>query len=336
MRIALICSIKDEAPYIIDWIAYHRALGVTDFYVFQNDSVDGTDTLCQALSDAGHIHYFDNSNPQSAPRARRQPAQRRAYAWAMHLAEVQAVDYVMPLDIDEYIDLPDDTLPQTLTRLNTPDALSIPWRMFGSNGAADFAPESVTARFTKAANPTSQGEIRPHTQVKTLVRPSVVQKINLHIPKFKGKPRWVLPSGQDASDILAHDNWVPNPDFTAGFIRHYHVKSMAEFCTKIVRGFASHEGDNTPQLCLPMFHEMDTNDVTIPMQAPRARTAAQIAAEIRSAAILDAETSALTRFARLVDLSSRAVAANAALHTGSYKDASVFRIYFKNHVFDLM
>ncbi len=63
----LIATLCDESPYIIDWIAHHRAIGVTDFVLYQNDSVDGTTQLLTALHDAGKIHFIDNTNPNDAP-----------------------------------------------------------------------------------------------------------------------------------------------------------------------------------------------------------------------------------------------------------------------------
>jgi hypothetical protein len=335
MRIGLLISLKDEAPYIVDWIAYHRALGVTDFYVFQNDSVDGSDALCAALDAAGVIRYFDNSDPRAAPRARKQPAQRRAYAWAMHLPEVQALDFIMPLDVDEYLDIPDASLPDTITRLGA-DAISLPWRMFGADKAVDFKMAPVIERFTRAATPTSQGAVRPHTQVKTLVRPRVVKSLNLHIPNFSCEASWVLSDGRDARFVMGRENWVSNPDFGAAYVRHYHVKSMAEFCAKIVRGFASHQGASPPQICLPMYHEMNVNEVEAPCPAHRIDAAQAMAAEVRVGDVALAEAIALEKFTRLLDLSARAVAAQPSLHTGSYKDATPFAAYFKSNVYDLM
>ncbi len=34
---------KNEGPYIVEWIAYHRAIGVDNFLIYTNGCEDGTD-----------------------------------------------------------------------------------------------------------------------------------------------------------------------------------------------------------------------------------------------------------------------------------------------------
>ena len=122
----LIATLCDESPYIIDWIAHHRAIGVTDFVLYQNDSVDGTTQLLTALHDSGKIHFIDNTNPNDAPQKFHDlpPLQRRVNARALRHEIVQNSDYILVIDADEYLDLPLDTdLATFLTRLNHPDVI---------------------------------------------------------------------------------------------------------------------------------------------------------------------------------------------------------------------
>lgn len=41
----MITSMRDEAPFIPEWIAYHRLIGFTDFLIYSNDCADGTLSL---------------------------------------------------------------------------------------------------------------------------------------------------------------------------------------------------------------------------------------------------------------------------------------------------
>ena len=47
---------RDEGPYLLEWVAYHRLIGFTDIVVCSNDCVDGSpahlwlDTWARALS----------------------------------------------------------------------------------------------------------------------------------------------------------------------------------------------------------------------------------------------------------------------------------------------
>ena len=44
-RTVIVTCMKNEGPFILEWIAYHRMIGVDDFLVYTNDCDDGTDSL---------------------------------------------------------------------------------------------------------------------------------------------------------------------------------------------------------------------------------------------------------------------------------------------------
>ncbi|MGB8813172.1 MAG: glycosyltransferase family 2 protein, partial [Paracoccaceae bacterium] len=41
-RTAIVTTMKNEGPFILEWIAYHRMIGVDDFLIYTNDCSDGT------------------------------------------------------------------------------------------------------------------------------------------------------------------------------------------------------------------------------------------------------------------------------------------------------
>ena len=60
-KFAIVCIVKDEFDYLLEWIAYHRVvIGVDHFYIADNVSNDGTTQLLEALDMAGlitRIHF---------------------------------------------------------------------------------------------------------------------------------------------------------------------------------------------------------------------------------------------------------------------------------------
>ena len=46
---------KNEAPYIVEWIAYHRAIGVDNFLIYTNDCADSTDEVLGRLMELGIV-----------------------------------------------------------------------------------------------------------------------------------------------------------------------------------------------------------------------------------------------------------------------------------------
>ena len=49
MRLGLCAIVKNEAPYLIDWIAWYSALGFTEFIIADNESDDGTTEILKAF-----------------------------------------------------------------------------------------------------------------------------------------------------------------------------------------------------------------------------------------------------------------------------------------------
>ena len=60
MRILAVLTVKNEAPFLIKWLAHHRKAGFTDFLVFSNDCTDGTDTMLELLTAKGIVQHRIN------------------------------------------------------------------------------------------------------------------------------------------------------------------------------------------------------------------------------------------------------------------------------------
>ena len=55
MRALIVTCMRNEAPFLLEWIAYHRAIGFTDFLIYSNDCEDGTDDLLDRLAERGVV-----------------------------------------------------------------------------------------------------------------------------------------------------------------------------------------------------------------------------------------------------------------------------------------
>ncbi|MEM9757185.1 MAG: glycosyltransferase family 2 protein [Pseudomonadota bacterium] len=60
MRISAITPMKNEGPFILEWVAYHRLIGVSDVLVFRNDCEDGTDMILERLDELGVVRHLPN------------------------------------------------------------------------------------------------------------------------------------------------------------------------------------------------------------------------------------------------------------------------------------
>lgn len=67
--ITIFTTMKNEGPYMLEWVAYHRSLGVDHFVIFTNDCDDGTDDMARRLQQLGIATHVSNEvkeggNPQ--------------------------------------------------------------------------------------------------------------------------------------------------------------------------------------------------------------------------------------------------------------------------------
>ncbi len=60
MKITALTCVKNEGPFLIEWIAFNRVLGVSDFLFYSNDCTDATDTLLDKLAEQGVVTHLPN------------------------------------------------------------------------------------------------------------------------------------------------------------------------------------------------------------------------------------------------------------------------------------
>ena len=57
MKICSVLTVRNEGAFLLEWLAHHRAAGITDFVVLSNDCADGTDTMLDVI-DMGILAVF--------------------------------------------------------------------------------------------------------------------------------------------------------------------------------------------------------------------------------------------------------------------------------------
>lgn len=240
-RFLLICTVKDEGPNILEWVAYHRALGFTDIVIYENNSFDLTDRSLRVMARAGIISYYPNDfHPDKV----NPPFQSRAYRRAARLDIYRLADWCMVLDADEYLqinvgqgkvaDLLHAVGPET-------DAIRINWRVFGSSGHRRLDGQLVTEKFVHTTFAENVAR-RPHP-VKTLFRPQAFSLPGIHLPKrpLIDQPRLRTGSGiaLDDVEIRGFQNTDPGA-YKFAQVNHYMIRDAESFLIKSVRGSSSH------------------------------------------------------------------------------------------------
>ncbi|WP_245770756.1 glycosyltransferase family 2 protein, partial [Roseovarius azorensis] len=90
---------RNEAPFLLEWIAHLQGAGVTDFLIYSNDCTDGTDHLLDHLHRAGVLTHV----PQTVAADVSPQWQALKAAWKHPLR--RACDWALVCDVDEFINI---------------------------------------------------------------------------------------------------------------------------------------------------------------------------------------------------------------------------------------
>ena len=240
MSYTLVATAKNEGPYLLEWVAYHRMIGFDNILIFQNDSDDYTHETLRIMDTLGIVTYRYNN----AVRGRHQV---RAYKRAARHANFREADWAIALDLDEFlhIHVGDGHLDDLFSALPEADEVLLNWRRFGNGGETRLTPGLVTERFKKAE--TEKRVTERLTPYKAMFRPTHFDHCGIHRPFGPRVPeeeiRTCNGSGLmlDQFERLRFRATDPAGRSLAQ-INHYIVRDAASFVLKSDRGSA-HQAD---------------------------------------------------------------------------------------------
>jgi hypothetical protein len=242
----IVAIAKDEDPYLLEWIAYHLAIGVDHVWIYDNGSRTPISSL---LSVSRSWRYVTVIRWDDVPN---QNAQLEAYAHYLRTFG-HAVEWTAAIDIDEFICLRQHTDINTfLGQFDHANGIAINWRYFGSAGHEHLGPGLVMERFTQASY-----IHRSHNQgIKSIYRTSEVERLMHHASLTRGARRVCSANGNFVRDDEEWMLLVDERNFDVAQINHYFVKSREEWDRKVRRGYGWPVEDRTHG-----FRNYDFNDV---------------------------------------------------------------------------
>ncbi|MGR3322731.1 MAG: glycosyltransferase family 2 protein [Pseudooceanicola sp.] len=271
----IVGCMKNEAPYILEWIAYHRAVGFDSFLIYTNDCTDGTDAILKRLDEMGILHHRDNdgwkgNSPQqhALDAALEEPVMRNA-AWIAHI------------DVDEFVNIRcgNGTLQDFFDAAPEATNVAMTWRLFGHNGITRFEDRFVIEQFDACAPKFCP---KPHTAwgFKTLFRNNgIYGKLSCHRPNKPDPDRlgdiaWVNGSGRPMGREVVRNGWR-NSKRSIGYdliqLNHYALRSAESYLIKRQRGRALHVDRSIGLNYWIRMDWSDFRDVTIKRNVPRVR-----------------------------------------------------------------
>jgi glycosyltransferase involved in cell wall biosynthesis len=243
MKVAVCLFVRNEEANILEWLAYHLAVGFDALLVYDNLSTDNTPGVLRAAAKHGDIRI-------RTWRETGRYAQILAYNNCL-LTSGREFDWILFIDSDEFF-VPErhGDAKAMLGAIGDCRAVAVNMAFFGSSGH-DAAPEGlVIENFTWRA-PTA---FDPNQLTKSFVRPGAALCLTPHY--FPGIGAYLGPSGAPALwSRRAPGRTRDDADFDVCRVNHYFTRSRAHWRAKIRRGYRDVVRDENE------FHHYDRNDI---------------------------------------------------------------------------
>lgn len=235
MKLFVAAIIKNEMDALLEWIAYHRVVGVSGFIIADNGSNDGSRAFLDGLDKLGIVTVLDF--PDVVGQKPQLPAYERILRTCSAdidlLAFIDADEFLVPLDPEQSITT---SLSEWFSDASV-SAVALNWANFGSNGEL-FAEEGLVAeRFTQRA----PQKFNVNHNFKSIVRASRIERFyNPHHADLR-YGRYIDALGNDLELHPKHGHGVSAEVVWNGVrVNHYAVKSLEEFLLgKHLRGSAA-------------------------------------------------------------------------------------------------
>jgi hypothetical protein len=236
-RACVLATARNEALYIVEWVAHYKAIGFDHLFIYSNDNLDGSDDILAALAAAGEITWIRNRiKSGGAP-------QLKAYNHALQiLPEILDYEWTLVADLDEYLNFNEEIFRSVGEYLSWSsvadvDCIAFNWAVPGSNGESHWRDAPLRRRFPTRNRPQDVG-FHYSPLVKSMFRTAKFPVSMPHHPltfkdeRFEFKAASMRPyvfiesegQGQSAK-IDTHNAWVT----------HYFYKSNEEFLVKFSR-----------------------------------------------------------------------------------------------------
>ena len=288
VRLAICAVFRDEAPYLAEWVEFHRLVGVEHFFLYDDRSGDaGCEVLAPYVSD-GLVTLTECAIPLASG----------GQGWAYDDALGRACGrfrWLAFIDIDEFLFSPEQgSLVGVLAEFEREPGVLVNWQVYGSSGLLGRPEGLVVESFTQRA----RIDWVRNRRVKSIVDPTrAVRSTGPHFFEYSSGELAVTENHEPVTSVrnsrlkrrlnrvLAR---VPGTNVDPYAVRvssvrrvsvsrlrinHYAVRSHQEFAEKLTRHAAEDSAaDGTSRLQRGYFGYHDRNEVNDPIlvsYAPR-------------------------------------------------------------------
>ncbi len=241
-ELSIVAIMKNEGPYLKEWLDFHILVGVERFYLYDNGSKDNTKKILAPYIRRGIVKYkyFPGKNKQNP-----------AYVDAINRFS-EETRWMAMIDLDEFIvPVENKTITEFLHTLPIDfGGLVLTWVMYGSAGHVKKPKGLVIENYKYHGDHTRQ------SGCKSIVNPRlVVRQRNPHINDVAGF--LIDENGKKLGKI---DQAYNPPSCKKIRCNHYITKSYEEFKMRCNKGSAAGNSAGK-KWSEEKFKKYDTNDI---------------------------------------------------------------------------
>jgi hypothetical protein len=214
---AVCAMFKNEAKYLKEWIEYHKLIGATKFYLYNNDSTDNYIEILSPYIEVGLVSLIDWSSDDLSHAmfgfddSTFVPFQYGAYNDCLRKKARWEAKWLAIIDIDEFLvpTLGKKSFLSYLEKLEKQSygCILLRWRCFGTSFLPSLADgklliEELTRR--------SLDDHPVNRHVKSIYRPQGVNIAGVHMP-YKMRPGFKTKAANPES-LRIHHYWARTED----------------------------------------------------------------------------------------------------------------------------
>lgn len=239
----VVTCVKNEGPFLLEWVAHCKGIGITGFLIFSNDCDDFTAEILDRLDYLRIVRHL----PNPTMFMKNEQHHRTALAYAPLHKEFQRADYIVIIDCDEFIvsKIGDGTLQSLVESLDSPDIISLSELNYGFGNNLGFEDGLVTQQFRRSRDKAPPPK-KPRRGVKSITkRTSKIKEFSNHRPivhpEFTDDVKWYDGSGALMDQQFIHDyqrgvNCTGR--YEKAWVNHYTLRSGESMLAKFERGDA--------------------------------------------------------------------------------------------------
>lgn len=219
--LSLAAIIKNEAPYIREWVCFYYLNGVEKFYLYDNESEDNLREVLSDFVSAGIVEIINCPGKEKQVPAYNDALSRLRYK----------TQWLMIVDADEFMIVNGNKkISEFLKDYEKYAALAVNWVMYDYGGLLK-KPEGLVLENYR----TVHGKFHPkNLHVKSVINPrKVALCVNPHYCEYKGGNYAV---NENFEKVVGPVTAVQSIEKIR--LNHYYCKSYEEYEAKVARGLA--------------------------------------------------------------------------------------------------